>query len=158
MYTTITVNGPDGSRFLASLEPGFLGGFPPALASLVRDGAPYGSVLVETDLAEQVAVFLERVIANGTVPDPRAEPPLLFSPNIGDAVAIVRDVLVEFQPPRRRGPRIWRFLARGTRGRMISDHGKRELGRILVDESGEIAFVHARNMTGVRFWSTAARQ
>jgi hypothetical protein len=41
---------------------------------------------------------------------------------------------------------------------MIATEHARELGRVLLEESREIAFVHLRTMTGIRFWSSAARQ
>lgn len=158
MYTTtITVNGARGSRFLAVLGAKFPDALPPALASLV-DGER-DSVEVATTLAEEVAELVERLIANGEVEadgdSPDAEPPLLFSPSVGEHVAIVRDGLFEFQVAARRLPRIWRFVPRGTRGRVIAHEG--EIDRVLLEPNREIAYVRPRSMTGVRFWSAAPR-
>ena len=149
--TMITVNGLSGSRFLAVLGAKFPDALPPALASLV-DGER-DSVEVATDLAEEVADLVARVIADGEVDSPDAEPPLLFSPGVGEHVAIVRDALFEFQVSTRRGPRIWRFVPRGTRGRVIAHEG--EIDRVLLEPNREIAYVRPRSMTGVRFWSAA---
>lgn len=145
MYTTITVNGLGGSRFLSVLGAK-LAGHLPALAPLL-DGS-VESLEVDTDLAEEVADFVERLIADGAATD---EPPLLFSPAVGDSIAIVRDVLLEFQVAARRGPRIWRFVPRGTRGRVIAH--QEDSDRVLLEPSREIAYVHPRSMTGTRFWS-----
>ncbi len=153
MHTTITVNGADGSRFLAALGE-HTSRMPAILAVLARrraNGEPIDSVEVLTDLAEEVAEFVGRMIADG-VATPN-EPPLLFSPAVGDTVAIVRDVLVEFQvaaaSAARRAPRIWRYVPRGTRGRLIAHQG--ETSRVLLEPAREIAYIGARSMTGVRF-------
>lgn len=152
MYTTITVNGPSGFRFLSFLGASFPGPLPSPLVDLLRGAAD--AVEVDTDLAEQIAELVERVHADAIVDgelEPSTEPPLLFSPNIGDGIAIVRDVLVELQPPGRRAPRIWRFIPRGTRGRVIGHQG--DTDRVLLEPSREVVFVRPRSMTGTRFWS-----
>jgi len=143
--TTITVNGTSGSRLLSFLSAKYAGRMPPILAALVHERIE--SLEVETDLAEEVAQFVEQLVAEGAVP--ADEPPLLFSPNVGDGVSIVRDVLVEFQAPARRAPRIWRFVPRGTRGRLIAHQG--DTDRVLLEPSREIAYVRPRSMTGTRF-------
>ncbi len=157
--TTITVNGLGGSRFLSILGAKLtrhLGRLGPALAPLL-DGR-VDSVEVDTNLAEEVADFVERLLAEHTPTEVTAsadDPPLLFSPNVGDSVAIVRDALCEFQSPAKRAPRIWRFVPRGTRGRVIAHQG--DTDRVLLEPSREIAFVRPRSMTGMRFWSGAPR-
>lgn len=152
--TTISVNGPHGSRFLSVLGAKLtrhLGRLGPALAPLLDGRAE--SVEVDTNLAEEVADFVERLLAEERpVAD---DPPLLFSPNVGDSVAIVRDALCEFQAPAKRAPRIWRLIPRGTRGRVIAHQG--ETDRVLLEPSREIAFVRPKSMTGMRFWSGAPR-
>lgn len=142
MYTTITVNGPRGSRFLSSLDARLDGRLPAPLAYLVREEAE--CVEVDTALADQIADFIGEELSA----DARIEPPLLFSPNIGDGIAIVRDVLVEFQIAGKRAPRIWRFVPRGTRGRVIAHQG--DTDRVLIEPSREIAFVRQRSMTVAR--------
>lgn len=153
MYTTIRVNGVHGSRFLAVLGATFPGGLPGALAPLVCGEAE--AVEVEAELAEELALHVERLLADRAhaAAALAAEPPLLFSPRVGDAVAIVRDALCEFQVAGRRAPRIWRFVPRGTRGRVIAHDG--ELDRVLLEPSREIARVRPATMTGTRFWSGA---
>jgi hypothetical protein len=147
MYTTITVNGQGGARFLSSLGVDW-SRLPPALVLLVEQRAE--SVEVATFLAEQAADFVARVLADRSEDD---EPPLLFSPSVGDKVTIVRDVLVEFQvpfshSPTSRVPRIWRYVPRGTKGRVIA-HG--EVNRVMLEPNREIAYVRARSMTCMRF-------
>lgn len=152
MHTTITVNGPAGSRFLSYLGSSFAGPLPAPLVHLLRGRAE--AVEVESDVAEHIASLVERVLADAIAErdlEPSDEPPLLFSPNVGDGVAIVRDVLVELQPPGRRAPRIWRFIPRGTRGRVIAREA--ETDRVLLESSREVVFVRPRSMTGTRFWS-----
>jgi hypothetical protein len=151
MYTTITVNGHAGARFLSSLG-GDGARLPPALALLLEQRAD--SIEVATFLAEQAAEFVARVRADRPGDDgDSADPPLLFSPSLGDPVTIVRDVLVEFHvpfsdSPHSRVPRIWRYVPRGTRGRLIA-HG--EVNRVMLEPSREIAYVRPRSMTCVRF-------
>ena len=146
MYTTITVNGHGGAQFLSSLGRNL----PPALALLVEQRAD--SVEVATFLAEQAAEFIARVQADRRTEE-ADEPPLLFSPSVGDRVTIVRDVLVEFHvpfshSPHSRVPRFWRFVPRGSRGRVIA-HG--EVNRVMLEPSREIAYVRPRSMTCMRF-------
>src|SRR5215207_4418555 len=88
MYTTITVNGLGGERLLSVLAAKLRGHLGPALAPLI-DGS-VDSLEIETDLAEQVADLIERLIDDDLIDDD-GEPPLLFSPNVGDSIAIVRD-------------------------------------------------------------------
>ena len=152
MYTTITVNGLGGAstaRILSALGTTHLG---PALAPLVEGRVD--SLEVETDLAEEVADLVERLLTDDAELA-AVSPPLLFSPNVGDSIAIVRDGLFEFQVAGRRAPRIWRFVPRGTRGRVIAHQG--ETDRVLIEPTREIAYVRARSMTGMRFWSSAPR-
>lgn len=48
-----------------------------------------------------------------------AEPQLLFSPRVGDAVVVGRDALAEIARPHPGAPQSWWFLAAGTRGRLL---------------------------------------
>ena len=158
MYTTtITVNGVGGSRFLPVLAAKLGNRLAPVLAPLL-DGRVQ-SLEVDRYLAEEVAELLHRLLSDGSGPHPAlldpADPPLLFSPNIGDTVAIVRDALVEFQGASRRAPRIWRYVPRGTKGVVIAHQG--ETDRVLLQSSREIVFVRPRTMTGIRFWSDLTR-
>lgn len=147
MYTTITVNGLGGARFLSVLGEQLASHrshLHPALAPLL-DGR-VTSLEVDTALAEQVADALEPLLLDDAAP-----PPLLFSPNVGDSIVIVRDALFEYQPPARRGARIWRFTPCGTKGRVIAHEGTTD--RVMFEPSHEVAFVRPQSMTGARFWS-----
>ncbi|HLL24346.1 MAG TPA: hypothetical protein VK427_19580 [Kofleriaceae bacterium] len=158
MYTTITINGLGGSRFLASLstQPQTRE-IPSALVPLIDGSAT--SIEVELDLADELANFVEDVLVDQVLVDQvlvdREGPPLLFSPQVGDGVAIVRDVLVEFLPPAKRAPRIWRFVSRGARGRVVAVDG--DVHRVQLEPSHEIALMRATSMTGARFWSGTPR-
>jgi hypothetical protein len=146
MYTTIRVNGLHGTQFLPLLAGH--GDLAPALAPLL-DGR-VTALEVDTLLAERVANFIEPFLVADDI-----DPPLLFSPNVGDSVVIVRDALLEFQSPARRGPKIWRFTPRGTKGRVIAHEGDRD--RVQIESSREVAYVRPLSMTGVRYWSSAPR-
>lgn len=163
MYTTILVNGISGARFLPALGEQLSSlaerSPSPSLATralaLARALAPLldGSVTsleVDTALAEQLADAIEPLIGGDGL-----DPPLLFSPAVGDNVVIVRDALLEYQPPARRGPKTWRFTPRGTKGRVIAHEGTAD--RVLLEPSREVAYVRPGSMTGVRFWSNAPR-
>jgi hypothetical protein len=140
MLTTITVNGTEGVRFLASLtEHASRRPVPPALVAMIEHVVQAG--LVEGDveqvrlevpapLAEEIAAFVEDLSQGGT--------PLLFSAQIGDLVVTVRDALVEMCAGKRDG-RSWRFLPRGTRGRLMSRKG--DFGKLFLLD-GSLAREH----------------
>lgn len=121
-YTTITVNGATGSRFLASLVRYGIP-VPPVLDWLVESGAR--SVDVGKVDADAVASFLDALLDAGWIDVD--EPPLLFSPQVGEVVALRRDVLVELARPV--AERVWIAIPRGTRGRVIAR--RRDDGRDL---------------------------
>src|SRR4051794_20462158 len=88
--TTITINGDEGDRFLASLAR-YRAPVPRALRWLA-DSA-YRSIEVDRRDAEQIAAFVGELIASGWIDVD--QPPLLFSPRIGDQVRLRCDVLAE---------------------------------------------------------------
>jgi hypothetical protein len=154
MLTTITVNGSEGVRFLASLTERAArarGPVPPALVAMIEhvvqaglDEAEVEQVKLEVaaPLAEEIAAFVEDVSAGGT--------PLLFSAQIGDLVVTVRDALVEMHAGKRES-RTWRYLPRGTRGRLMSRRG--DFGKLFLLDgpyAREHAYVSDRCMTRTR--------
>jgi hypothetical protein len=166
MLTTITVNGTEGLRFLTGLAsrplPPPLEGqahpqtqgqtqalaMPPALAAMVdhvtktqRVDLDNLRLEVTAPLADEIASFVE-TISNGGVP-------LLFSAEIGDLVMIVRDVLAEIQGSKR-GHKTWRFIAAGSRGRLVGRRG--DLGKVQLIEGTHrvIAIVSERCTTRSR--------
>jgi hypothetical protein len=154
MRTTIRVNdltpGLHGTHFLPLLVETLAShrDLAPQLAPLL-DGR-VSSLEVDIQVAERVANMIEPFLVADDI-----EPPLLFSPNVGDSVVIVRDALLEFQSPARRGPKIWRFTPRGTTGRVIAHDG--ETYCVQLDGSREIAHVRPPSITCSRFWFAAPR-
>jgi hypothetical protein len=148
--TTITVNGSDGARFLSSLidTPGRhlqAPRMPAALVTLV-EGAN-GSIEVAAEDAAEIAAFVDELLDAGWIAV--ASPPLLFSPAVGDVVAIARDLLVEVEQ-QLKGPRTWRFIGRGVRGRLV-DWRTEDLGRVaFVDGTRQVALIRRDAMT--RTW------
>lgn len=135
MLTTITVNGTEGLRFLASLQEHAQQDsrpVPPALAAMLAhltaatstDELEHVRLELAAPLAEEIATFVEHVAQ-----DQGACWPLLFSAQIGDLVVLVRDVLAEMHITRREA-RTWRFLPAGTVGRLVSHKG--DLGKLLL--------------------------
>jgi len=148
MLTSITVNGPEGLRFLASLHAQRTRPVPPALAAMIEhvlsSPTDLDSVRLEVSgsLADEIAGIVDDLAGGGQ--------PLLFSAEIGDLVLIVRDVLVEVQIGKREA-RTWRYIPGGTRGRLVGRRG--DLGKIqLLDGPRErdIAFVSDRCTTRSR--------
>ena len=167
MHTTITVNGADGMAFLSSLSITSTGGtggtggtgrpIPRALEWLIQSDDP--SIDVDLEDAEEVAEFIDLILegqASGWTG--RCVPaPLLFSPRIGDEISIVRDTLLQIQTARR-APRTWRFIARGTRGRLIARHD--EVGRVVLLDgpaAPHVTFVRDHAMTKARRSATVRR-
>jgi hypothetical protein len=67
-------------------------------------------------------------------------------PEVGDIVAIARDVLVEIEQ-RSTAAKTWRFFARGTRGR-LSDWLPQDVGRVvIIDEAKFVARVRRDALT-----------
>ena len=140
MLTTITVNGTEGLRFLASLTDGVQRPVPPALAAMIEHVVQGGLVdgdleqvrlEVAAPLAEEIAAFVDYLSGGGT--------PLLFSAQIGDLVVTVRDALVEMHASKRES-KVWRFLPRGTHGRLMSRRG--DFGKLFLLD-GPLAREHA---------------
>jgi hypothetical protein len=134
MLTTITVNGPEGLRFLASLQelsqrddhPRV----PPALAAMIehvtgassQEDLEHVRLEVAAPLADEIAAFVDELGS----PDSW---PLLFSAQLNDLVVLVRDVLAEVHVTKREG-RTWQYLAAGTVGRLVARKG--DLGKLLL--------------------------
>lgn len=153
MLTTITVNGSEGVQFLSSLGTRFRGPLPPALAAMVDHATvePASldtpvSIEVEAELAEEIAAFVDELVHAGFA---STTLPLLFSAQPGDLVLIVRDALAEVQVGKRES-RTWRFLARGTRGRLVGRRGDVGKLQLLGDAQGQHAYVSDRIMTRAR--------
>lgn len=134
MLTTITVNGPEGLRFLASLQEHSRRDHgprvPPALAAMIEhvtsgshEEIEHVRLEVAPPLAEEIAAFVDQVSDGGV------SWPLLFSAQINELVVLVRDVLAEAQVSKREG-RTWRFVAGGTVGRLVAR--KHDLGKLLL--------------------------
>lgn len=154
MLTTITVNGPEGLRFLASLQEQSQRDdsprVPPALAAMIEHvtglgssdsigglGGPVGlggGTTFSHDEIEHVRLEVAAPLADeiaAFVEDVSGGKgiPLLFSAQINDLVVLVRDVLAEVQVGKREG-RTWRFIPAGTLGRLVSRKG--DLGKLLL--------------------------
>jgi hypothetical protein len=132
MLTTITVNGTEGLQFLASLQERARP-VPPALVAMIEHvtTGSFGPQDIENvrlectpSAANEIAAFVESL-------GDHTRWPLLFSAEIGDLVVIVRDVLAEMQLAKRSSPgRTWRFVAGGTRARLVSRSG--DIGKLLL--------------------------
>jgi len=156
MLTTITVNGSEGLRFLASLQETSQHTsrrVPPALVAMIEhvttsahDDLEHVTLEVAGPLADEIAEFVEVVSqGHGT--------PLLFSAQLGDFVTLVRDVLAEVTVNKRES-RTWQFLPAGTVTRLEGRKG--ELGKLqLLEEpksklAREYAYVSDRCTTRTR--------
>src|SRR4029079_429400 len=126
--TTITINGTDGDRFLASLSR-YRAPVPRALRWLADNA--FRSIEVDRRDAEQVAAFVAELISSGWID--LEEPPLLFSPRIGDQVRMRCDVLAEVARHMPGLPPTWRGVPTGTTGRLLGWRGE---GRAIVDIDG----------------------
>jgi hypothetical protein len=126
--TTITINGQEGERFLASLAS-YRAPVPRALRWLAR--GEYRSIEVDRNDAEMVAAFVGDLIASGWIDV--EEPPLLFSPRVGEQVLIVEDVLAEVGRQAPGLPPTWRFLPAGLTGKLLGWRGE---ARAIIDVDG----------------------
>ena len=144
--TTITINGREGERFLAKLAD-YRAPVPRALRWLA-DSA-YRSIEVDRGDAEEVAEFIHEVIASGWIEI--GEPPLLFSPRVGDQVRMPGDVLAEIARHAPGLPPTWRFLPAGTTGKLLGWRGE---GRAVVDIDDSdrrlVVFVSSARITRAR--------
>jgi hypothetical protein len=134
MLTTITVNGTEGLRFLASLQEHAKQDsrpVPPALAAMLEhltaatstDELEHVRLEVAAPLAEEIAAFVENVSQGD------GSWPLLFSAQIGDLVVLVRDVLAEMHVTKREA-KSWMFLPAGSVGRLVARKG--DFGKLLL--------------------------
>ena len=141
--TTITVNGAEGDRFLASLS-GYREPLPRALRWLAA--GEYRSIEVDSNDADEVFELVEELLDAGWIDV--AEPPLLFSPRVGDQVLIIFDVLAEVARQAPGLPPTWRFLPAGVTGKLLGWRGQ---GRAVVDIDGTerrlVVFLSERKIT-----------
>lgn len=144
--TTITINGAEGDRFLASLSR-YRAPVPRALRWLAD--SRYRSIEVDRRDAEQIAAFVGELLASGWIDI--EQPPLLFSPRVGDQVRLRDDVLVEVARHAPGLPPTWRCVPAGTTGRLLGWRGE---GRAIVDVDGMerrlVVFVSTERVTRAR--------
>ena len=117
--TTITVNGSQGERFLSSLHT-YRAPVPRALRWLAQ--TPRRSIEVDPGDAEVVARFVDELLASGWID---VEQPLLFSPRVGDEIAVTVDMLAEVTRQGRNAPSSWRFVEAGSAGKLLGFQGDR---------------------------------
>ena len=112
--TTITVNGAQGDRFLSSLGT-YRDPLPRALRHLAS--GDLRSIQVDPTDAEHVASFFDELLASGWLVG--VEHPLVFSARVGDEVHVLADSLTEVSHTGKHAPVSWRFVEKGTRGKLI---------------------------------------
>lgn len=148
LTTTITINGTDGERFLSSLAR-YDAPVPRALRSLAS--GERRSVEVDRTDADQVAAFVDELLETGWISV--GEPPLLFSPRVGDHVVIQREVLAEIGRDAAGLPPTWACIPAGTRGKLVGWRDREDDSRAIVDVYGTdrrvIVFVGVSNVTRV---------
>jgi hypothetical protein len=147
--TTITINGPQGERFLSSLG-GYEMPLPRALHRLAQ--GEQRSIQVDPADAELVAKFVDELLASGWLD---VEQPLLFSPRVGDEVLVTHEVLAEVSLVGKHAPAAWRLVAAGTRGKLIGYKDREgEPPRAVVDLAGVerrlVVFVTESKITRAR--------
>jgi hypothetical protein len=144
--TTITINGDEGDRFLASLAT-YRAPVPRALRWLAD--SDYRSIEVNRRDADEIADFIDELIASGWIDVD--EPPLLFSPLVGDRVLMRSDVLAEIARQAPGLPPTWRYLPAGTTGKLLGWRGE---SRAIVDIDGTerrlVVFVSVTALTRAR--------
>jgi hypothetical protein len=118
--TTITINGSEGERFLASLAS-YSAPVPRALRWLAT--SRHRSIDVDPSDAEQIAQFVDDLLDAGWIDV--AAPPLLYSPKVGDLVVLVAEALLEVARTAPGLPPTWLCLPAGTEGTLL---GYRERG------------------------------
>ncbi|HSD90681.1 MAG TPA: hypothetical protein VLB44_24320 [Kofleriaceae bacterium] len=118
--TTITINGSEGERFLASLAS-YSAPVPRALRWLAT--SRHRSIEVAPRDAEQIARFVDDLLDAGWIDV--AAPPLLYSPKVGDHVALVAEALLEVARTAPGLPPTWLCLPAGVEGKLL---GYRERG------------------------------
>ena len=155
MTTTITINGEQGDRFLASLAS-YRAPVPRALRWLAA--LPFGrSIEVECIDAEMIAEFVSAVIASGWIDVD--EPPLLFSPRVGDQVRMRSDVLAEIARTAPGMPPSWRYLPAGATGKLLGWRGETR-AIIDIDDADKrlVVFVSTAHVTRARLPGIAFRR
>jgi hypothetical protein len=144
--TTITVNGDEGARFLASLE-NFRGPVPRALQWLAEHAEQ--AVQVDRNDAALIADFIGELLASGWID--LDEPPLLFSPRVGDEVTLRADVLAELARHAPGLPPTWQFVHGGATGRLLGWRGEnRAIVELDTEERRCVVFVGTDAVVRVR--------
>jgi len=118
--TTITINGAEGERFLASLAS-YSAPVPRALRWLAA--SRHRSIEVDPRDAEQIARFVDDLLDAGWID--MVAPPLLYSPKVGDLVLVVAESLLEVARSTPGLPPTWLCVPAGTEGKLL---GYRERG------------------------------
>ena len=76
---------------------------------------------------------------------------LVRSPHVGDEIRLCRDALVEVASPRPGAPPTWRYLAAGSRGRLIGWRERQDDARAVMDVAGNdarlVVFVRESSVT-----------
>ena len=154
LTTTITVNGPEGARFLASLAT-YRAQVPRALRWLVEHA--YSSIEVDRSDAELIADFITELIDSGWID--LDEPPLLFSPRVGDQVRICGDLLAEIARHAPGLPPTWRYLPAGITGKLLGWRGE-DRAIVDIDDTDRrlVVFVSLKHLTRARLPGRAYRR
>ncbi|HEY5949028.1 MAG TPA: hypothetical protein VIV40_26230 [Kofleriaceae bacterium] len=152
--TTITINGNEGDRFLASLAT-YRAPVPRALRWLAD--SEFRSIEVDLTDAELIAEFVSELIASGWIDVDG--PPLLFSPRVGDQVRMRSDVLAEIARQAPGLPPTWRYVPAGTTGRLLGWRGE---ARAVVDiddtDKRLVVFISLEHVTRARLPGIAFRR
>lgn len=147
--TTITINGLEGERFLSRLAGYEAARVPRALQSLAS--GDHRSIEVDRRDADQIAAFVDELIEAGWIAV--QEPPLLFSPRIGDHVVVRRDVLAEIGREAAGLPPAWGCIPAGTRGKLIGWRDREDDCRAVIDiydaEHRLVVFVGQSHLTRI---------
>jgi hypothetical protein len=76
---------------------------------------------------------------------------LVRVPHVGDEILLCRDALVEVASPRPGSPTTWRYLAAGSRGRLIGWREREDDARAVMDVAGNeqrlVVFVREESVT-----------
>jgi hypothetical protein len=147
LTTTITINGAEGERFLSSLA-GYGAPVPRVLHKLAT--SERRAIDVDPRDADVVAQFVEELLSKGWIDVD--EPPLLFSPRVGDEVVVRCERLVEVARMMVGTAPTWRLILAGTRGKLLGWRERAgEESRAVIEIAGMdkqlVVFVREANVT-----------